>query len=382
MPATPHVLFAGGGAAGHIYPGLAVADHLLKRMPQAVVTFAGAGTARERHLVRHAGYHYTMIPAQPTPQTPLAALRFVADNLAGYCAARWMLREQQVSLVVGLGGYTSAAVVRAAVARGIPVVLLEQNAAVSRMARWMAKDCALVCTGFEEAQPQLPPDTPTICSGNPARPAFERLYQARRSRAPDNSTTDEGQRRLVILGGAGGARSLNETMPQVLKNLGNRIADWQIVHQTGEGQLLETEARYAQLGVDALAVSFIDEIASVLFASDAVVCRAGGTTLAELALAETPALFVPYPQAADNHQTANARVYQAAGACRVVEESEHVGNLPQALTREVDLLLTDHAARVEMRRAIGALARPNAAKEIAAAITEQLCGTPREALAA
>ena len=125
MSPTPHVLFAGGGSAGHLFPGLTVADHVARRMPGVAITFAGAGKPRERHAVHTAGYQYTMIPSQPVPQNPLQALRFVTDNLAGYCAARWMLREKRVSLVVGLGGYTSTAVAQGAAARGIPVVLLE-----------------------------------------------------------------------------------------------------------------------------------------------------------------------------------------------------------------------------------------------------------------
>ena len=373
MPATPHVLFAGGGSAGHIFPGLAIAEHLGRLMPHAVMTFAGSGSARERHVVRHAGYHYTMIPSQPTPQSPLAALRFVTDNVAGYCAARWMLREQQVSLVVGLGGYTSAAVVRAAVARGIPIILLEQNAIPGRTTRWLSRNSTMLCAGFEEVRSHLHTQTPVTVTGNPARPAFEKLFR-RKQAGNREPTSASGQRRLVVLGGAGGARSLNETMPRVLKSLGDRVSDWQIVHQTGDGQLAETENRYQQLGVSALAVSFIDEIASVLFASDAVICRAGGTTLAELTLAGIPALLVPYPQAADNHQFANAKVFQSAGACRMIDETLHAGNLEKALTRDVDVLLTDHALREEMSRNMQSLARPQASADIAAAVSEQLCG--------
>ena len=122
MSDAVHVMFAGGGAAGHLFPGLAVAEHLSQLMPSARITFAGPSKPREKHTIRTAGYEHTAIPAQPIPQNPLQALRFVTDNIAGYCAARWLLGEQQVSLVVGLGGFTSTAVVRAAAARGIPFI--------------------------------------------------------------------------------------------------------------------------------------------------------------------------------------------------------------------------------------------------------------------
>jgi UDP-N-acetylglucosamine--N-acetylmuramyl-(pentapeptide) pyrophosphoryl-undecaprenol N-acetylglucosamine transferase len=386
MAATPHVLFAGGGSASHLYPGMAVADHLRRILPGALVTFAGTGAARERHTVRIAGHHYSTIPTHPLPRNPLQAVRFVTDNVAGYCAARWMLREQRVSLVVGLGGSTSVAVVRAAVARGIPVVLLEQNAVPGRTTRWLSRAAAMVCAAFEEVRPHLHVQAPVTVTGNPCRTVFEDLYkrtlgQAASVRAglADSSNISGAvgprrQRRLVILGGSGGARSLNEAIPPALKRLGDRLHDWQIVHQTGDGQLQETESRYAQLGIKALAVTHIDEIASVLFASDLVVSRASGTTLAELALAGVPALLVPFPHAADNHQTANAKVYTAAHACRMVDETQQTGALDAALARELDSLITDHHLRAEMGRNMQKLARPQAAVQIASAIADQLCG--------
>jgi UDP-N-acetylglucosamine--N-acetylmuramyl-(pentapeptide) pyrophosphoryl-undecaprenol N-acetylglucosamine transferase len=403
MPASPHVLFAGGGSASHLFPGMAVADHLRRRLPNIQVTFAGSGAARERHTVRIAGHHYTMIPSQAMPRNPLQAVRFVTDNVAGYCAARWMLREQRVSLVVGLGGSTSVAVVRAAVARGIPVVLLEQNAVPGRTTRWLSRAAAMVCAAFEEVRPHVHVQAPVTVTGNPSRAGFEDLYQkvygkgapATSARAGASSppaplptsqlriaSETRRQRRLVILGGSGGARSLNESIPGALAKLGDKMNGWQVVHQTGELQLQETEARYARHGLKVLAVTHIDEIASVLFASDLVVCRSGGSTLAELALAGAPAVLVPFPQAADNHQTANAKVFTAAGACRMIDESQQVGVLDAALARELEPLITDHHLRDEMARAMQRLARPNAASQIAAAITDQLCGGVSGLLAA
>src|SRR5688572_14647376 len=302
MPASPHVLFAGGGSASHLYPGMAVADHLRRRMPNIQITFAGTRSARERRSVRTAGHHYTMIPVHAMPRNPLQPVRFVTESVGGYCAARWMLREQRVSLVVGLGGSTSVAVVRAAVARGIPVVLLEQNAVPGRTTRWLSRAAAMVCAAFEEVRPHLHVQAPVTVTGNPSRAAFEDLYFKTHGRnaSPERAADvprlaihaeSRRQRRLVILGGSGGARSLNESMPSALAQLGERMNGWQVVHQTGDGQLLETESRYAQLGLRALTVCNIDEIASVLFASDLVVCRSGGATLAELALAGVPAIL-------------------------------------------------------------------------------------------
>jgi UDP-N-acetylglucosamine--N-acetylmuramyl-(pentapeptide) pyrophosphoryl-undecaprenol N-acetylglucosamine transferase len=415
MSISPHVLFAGGGSASHLHPGMAIAEHLRRRLPNVLITFAGTGAARERHKVRLAGYQYTTVPAQSLPRNPLQAVRFLTDNVAGYCAARWMLREQRVSLVVGLGGTTSVAVIRAAVARGIPIVLVEQNAVPSASIRWLSRAASTICAAFEEVRPHLHVQAPVTITGNASRAAFEELYRERHGRSappernlkivtselvgsseragssatsappaqtPLNPPTPRRQRRLVILGGSGGGRSLNQSVPAALKKLGANLNGWQIVHQTGDGQLQETESRYAQLGVSALTVAHIDEIASVLFASDLAICRAGGTTLAELAMAGLPTVLVPFPQAADNHQLVNANIFSAAGACRVVDERDHTGVLDSAIARQLEPFIVDNGLREEASRHMQRLARPQAASQIAAAIADQLCGSVVGLLAA
>jgi UDP-N-acetylglucosamine--N-acetylmuramyl-(pentapeptide) pyrophosphoryl-undecaprenol N-acetylglucosamine transferase len=178
----------------------------------------------------------------------------------------------------------------------------------------------------------------------------------------------------VIIGGSGGARSLNESIPSALHKLGDALADWQIVHQTGDGQLQETEGRYAQLGLKPLTVTHIDEIASVLFASDLVVCRSGGTMLAELSLAGAPAILVPYPLATDEHQLANAKVFAAGGAARLIDETQQIGALDAALARDLGALIADHRLRADMAANMSKLARPHAAAQVADAVAEQLCG--------
>ena len=387
MSAVPHVLFAGGGVGGHLAPGLAVAAEFAKRVPQALISCAGPGHSFERHVVRTAGYQYLTVPSRPSPQNPLQAVRFLTDNVVGYCAARWMLREHRISLVVGLGGYTSTAVVRAAAARGTPIILLEQNAIPGRTTRWLSRSSALVCVAFEESRPHLHVQAPVTVTGNPVRPAVEQLYRRLQQKGHSFPTlfaeaSASQKKRLVILDGADGARSLNESIPGALKRLGPLKEDWQIIHQTGDGQLQETESRYHQLGVDALAVTSIEEIASVLFASDLVVCRAGGTTLAELALVGVPALLVPSAQALDDYQIANAKVFASAGACRLIDETSQKGALDTALANELKSLVTDDQLRREMGIKMQSLARPHASAEIAAAIQDTLCGARSELLAA
>ncbi|MCH2595943.1 MAG: UDP-N-acetylglucosamine--N-acetylmuramyl-(pentapeptide) pyrophosphoryl-undecaprenol N-acetylglucosamine transferase [Pirellulales bacterium] len=390
MAVGPHILFAGGGTAGYLHPGIAVAAHLAKAIPEARITFAGPGHAREKHTVRTAGYHYAIIPSQPVPQNPIQALRFVTDNVAGYCAAHWMLGEQRASLVVGLGGFASTAVVWAAQSRGVPFVLLEQNALPSRTTRWFAREAALVFAAFDEVRPHLHVQASVKVTGNPARPAFEDLFHRTCANGKGHIAKGEAladaansrPKRLVVLGGAGGARSLNDSVPRALKKIGNSLSGWQVIHQTGEGQLQETENRSRKCGIEALAVSFIDEIASLLFASDLVVCRSGGTCLAELALAGVPAVLVPNSHANDDHHLANAKVFAAARACCLIDESSQSGALDTALANELQPLMADDPARLDMTDKIRQLARPQASSEIASVIRETLFGNQSRLLAA
>jgi UDP-N-acetylglucosamine--N-acetylmuramyl-(pentapeptide) pyrophosphoryl-undecaprenol N-acetylglucosamine transferase len=374
MSTGPHIMFAGGGASGQLFPGIAVASHVAKLIPEATISFAGPGRCREKHSVRTAGYQYVTVPSQPLPRNPMQALRFITDNIAGYCAAKWMLREKNGSLVVGLGGHTSTAVVRAAAERGTPFILLEQNAVPSRTTRWLSRASRMVCVAFEETRPHLHVQAPVKVTGNPARPAFEHLFAKLQHSHSSSLSSKTRRKRIVILGGAGGARSLNESMPSALKQLSECLGDWQIVHQTGEGQLQETESRYRKLGVEALAVTYIDEIAAVMFESDIVVCRSSGTTLAELALAGVPAVLVPYAHAREDQQLANAKVYAASKACRLIDETSQLGSLDKALARELTALMVDQNLRKAMSLNMRALARPQASAEIASAVQQALYG--------
>lgn len=378
MTSSMHVVIAGGGSPGHLYPGLAIAEALAEAVPGVSLMFAGTGRAFERHLVRSAGYNYVALPAKPAPHNPIEALRFVTDNVAGFWAARWMLGEQDTSLVVGLGGFASAPVVRAAVGRGIPTLLVEQNAVASRSTRWLSTMVETVCTGFKQTEAHLAASAHAVNTGIPARPKFVELFN-RRERETTPSPARE--KRIVVLGGSGGAQTLNRCMPEVIGRLQSELAGWRVVHQTGDGQLLETENRYGTQQTGVLTVSHIDELASLLFETDLVICRAGGTTLAELALAGVPAIVVPFPDAADNHQMANALVYQQAGACAIVDELSSGNRIVDLVTSELRLLVADHERRTEMAKAMHRLARPGAAASIAGECQAILTGTPQKMVA-
>lgn len=358
---TDHIVFAGGGTAGHLFPGLAVADLIARSAPGMRITFAGTGKAFELREVRQAGFDYVTLACRPFPRKAREALRFVTDNVSGYYAARRYLREQNVSLVVGLGGYASVPTARAAAALDIPCLLLEQNAVPGRATRWLAPAAALVCSTYEGIRPYLRTSTRISVTGNPLRRAFIESQPPART-LPDRP---RGKRTLLVLGGSGGAQTLNEQAPLALYKAGPALAGWHVVHQSGTRDVESTRALYGKLGLDATVVPFIENMPQSMRASQLAISRAGGTTLAELAASGLPAILLPYPAATDDHQRKNADVFQAAGACRTLDERELPGRLDNHLATCVAELAAAAPARVRMAQAMARLARPDATRRVA-----------------
>jgi UDP-N-acetylglucosamine--N-acetylmuramyl-(pentapeptide) pyrophosphoryl-undecaprenol N-acetylglucosamine transferase len=350
-----HIVFAGGGTLGHLFPGLAVAEQLALAEPSARITFAGSARERERKLVCAHGFEYFPVACRAWPRQPWAAGRFIAGNAAGFLSARRFLRRQRVAAVVGLGGFVSAPVAKAAEYRKLPLVLLEQNAFPGRVNRWLAPRATLVCAAFDSVRSWLPRRVKLLVTGTPVRSDFARCMEVEPAR----------ERLLVVLGGSRGAESLNQAVPQFAGRIVE--AGWRIVHQSGEMDAEGTRARYRSCGAAAEVVPFIDDMPGLLARAGLAICRAGGTTLAELAVTGTPALACPYPHATDDHQRRNALEFAAAGACIVVDQGETNDSRFGAV---VSTLIADAVQRERMSRAMRSLARPESAGRIAELVLE------------
>ena len=368
MDAFPHIVFTGGGTLGHLLPGLAVAEQLLRQLPQVRITFAGSGKPLERRQVAAGGFDYLPLACRPSPRRARQVFSFVVGNMSGYARARRFLAEQRVAVVVGLGGYASVPMGVAAGRRGVPLVLLEQNALPGRATRWLARWATAVCPAMTPLSPlgrniggeetSLRCRCPVYMTGNPIRSGFR-------------PAASRGQQ-LLVLGGSGGARSLNEVVPQSLRQLGPALGKWRVLHQTGSSDLQRTRELYEQLGVPATVVDFVDDVPGVLAKTSLAVCRAGGTTLAELAAAGVPAVLLPYPHAADDHQRRNAELFDAAGGTLSLDECVLPGRLGYRLATALATLLSSSSRRAAMSAAIQRLARPNAAAEVATLVAAML----------
>ncbi len=417
MKNTLHIVFAGGGTGGHLFPGLAVAEKLSADRPGLRITFAGTDRPLERRHVAAAGFEYVSLPSRPLPRRASEALSFVVENVAGYFAAGRLLDEGSIGGVVGLGGYASVPMGRAAARRRLPLILLEQNVVVGKANRFLSRYASLLCTSFAETEPGVSSRCTVRSTGNPIRsfgdlseklpsPAC-RTRQIGRGRAPCTHGRGEGgfqssavtngqvastsrrshlfakQRgdnpRLIVLGGSGGARTLNENVPRALYKVRHLLTGWEILHQSGEADLDSTRDLYRKFALAARVEAFWPDLPLLLAGSSLAICRAGGTTLAELSAAATPAVLLPYPHAADDHQRKNADAYVAAGAARLVDEREIAGRLDDHLAELLGRVLPDADGRAIMARAMQRLSRPQAAAHVATLIWSLVSSQARPA---
>jgi UDP-N-acetylglucosamine--N-acetylmuramyl-(pentapeptide) pyrophosphoryl-undecaprenol N-acetylglucosamine transferase len=256
---------------------------------------------------------------------------------------------------VGVGGYASAGVVVAAAARGVPVVLLEQNVIPGAANRLLGRLAARVCVGFAEAAGSFPAGR-ALHTGNPVRAAvLERAGVA-------VGAEPGGRVRLLVFGGSAGARRLNEALVDAMRVLGAAATRLALTHQTGGADLEVVRAGYAALDLAPRVVPFIEDMGAAYAAADLVVARAGAMTCAELTAVGRPAILVPYPHATDDHQRRNAEVLVRAGAARMILDRELTG---ARLAADLRALADDPQARAAMARRAREIGRPDAAARVA-----------------
>ena len=342
------IMIAGGGTGGHLFPGIAVAEAARRRDPMTDVLFVGTARGIEARVVPNSGFALELLPGAPLRgRGPLGKLAALGTLATGTVGARALVRRFAPDAIVGLGGYASAPAVLAGKRARVPIVLLEQNAKPGMTTRLLGRLADRVCVSFPDTVRGFPPGR-AVCTGNPVR-----TFAAPAAAEPRTGLT------IAIVGGSAGAHRLNEAGPALRAALAD-VPDLRIVHQTGLAEESAVRTAYAgAAGVDVRA--FITDMGAVYAAADLIVCRAGATTIAELAAQGLPAIFVPYPHAADDHQRANAEALVHAGAARMVLDNQASG---RRLAEEVRELLVSPDLLPEMRRRMRQFARPDAAERV------------------
>ena len=357
------VVIAGGGTGGHLYPGIAVARELLARFPDAQISFAGTASGIEARVVPREGFALDLIRSSGVKGKSMAArARGAALVPLGLLDARRIVSSRRPHIVIGVGGYSSGPVVLVASLSGVPTMLLEQNAAPGLTNRLLARVVRAAAVTFDSTQTFF--GAKAFVSGNPVRPEFL---------AAAGSTTEgtvNGQSsviRVLVFGGSQGAHAINVAMVEAAAKLAAGNPALRVTHQTGERDVEMVRAAYRTARLTAVVEPFLYDMGRQLREADVVVCRAGATTLAEIAAAGKAAILIPLPTATDDHQRKNADALAARGAADVLLQADVTG---QVLADRVLAIAGDRDRRARMEAAARSFARPDAAKVIVDRVTE------------
>lgn len=342
-------ILAGGGTGGHVIPALAIAAELHVHHG-ATVEFIGTGRGLEVRLVPQAGFALHLVEVGALKNVGLATrARTLWELPRAVARSAAILRRFRPDVVIGVGGYASGPAMLAAALLGVRSVAFEPNVVPGFANRVVARMVAAAAVQFEETCRYF---RNCHVTGVPVRPEFFRP-QARDAGAPPT---------LLVFGGSQGAHAINVAMLGALRGLAARIPQLRIVHQTGERDQAEAAAAYGEAGMAAKVHAFIDNMPEVMAGADLLVCRSGASTVAEVAAAGKPAIFVPFPRAADDHQRHNAEALVRQGAAQLLPESQ----LTSEYLAETVADLLQHPRRLaEMGAAARRLAHPHAAADIA-----------------
>ena len=366
------ILIAGGGTGGHLYPGIAVARELMTRSPGAVVTFVGTAAGIESRVVPREGFTLELIRSAGLKGKSAQSLARGIALLPVSASDAWgVITRRRPAVVVGVGGYSSGPIVLLSALRGIPTLLMEQNAMPGVTNRMLAPVVDAAAVTYEESVRFF--GSKAFVSGNPVRPEFYRDDVSQQGiRGQVDPVVEEegahgiehsppGAARVLVFGGSQGAHAINMAMVEAAARLAAGAPRVAVTHQTGERDLEMVRDGYRRAGLEARVEPFLFAMDREMKAADLVICRAGATTLAELTAAGKPSILVPLPTATDDHQRRNALALVKQGAAKLVEQRELSGD---RLAAEIHGLAGDEALRQRLANAARRMARPDAARVI------------------
>ena len=347
-------IISGGGTGGHIFPAIAIADELKRRLPDAEILFVGAKDRMEMQKVPQAGYPIeglwiSGLQRKLSWQNLLFPLKFISSLLK----SRSVIKRFKPDAVIGTGGFASGAVVKVAGQMGIPTFIQEQNSYAGITNKMLAKNAHKICVAYD-AMEQFFPKEKIVKTGNPIRDGLLNIAEYR-SEGLSYFHLDSERKTLLVLGGSLGARRINQLIEQQLplfEQLGVQVL-WQC------GKLYYEEyKKYNSEQVRVLA--FIDRMELAYAAADVIISRAGASSVSELCVVGKPVIFIPSPNVAEDHQTKNARAIADKQAAILLRESE----LNEQFANTFSKLIADEAQQEALSAHIKALAQPNATKDI------------------
>lgn len=362
MSKSYNILIACGGTGGHLFPGIAVAEAMVARGHEVLLLISEKPVDAEASA-KYTGLRFETMPAVAKPPTlSPQMLVFLWKLWSSVRHCQQELRRFGADAVLGMGGFTSLPPVYAGQRLGIKTFIHDSNARPGRANVLTARFCTRVLVGMDAAKPFFPGHDPLL-TGTPVRP--EILALPTRAAAAASFGLDPARPVIVVTGGSQGARRLNELCAQAAASL---PPDAQVLHLAGASDFSRVaEISHGRAGYQVL--GFCDQMAAAYAVADLIIARAGASSLTEIAIAGLPAILVPYPFAADDHQTRNAEVFANAGAATLIQERDLTA---EKLAAMATAILQDSATRQRMAQAARALAIPNAADLVCDAIQTTL----------
>lgn len=352
-------ILAGGGTGGHVIPALAIA-HELRNRYRAEILFIGTSRGMENRLVPAAGYRLEHVEIGALKKVSVATrIKTLFDLPRAVVRAKGILDAFRPDVVVGVGGYASGPAMLAAVIGGTPTVAFEPNVVPGFANKMVGVAVSAAAVQFEQTCRYF---RRCRVTGVPVRQEFfgiggETEHQVKVTCGKNCPAT------LLVFGGSQGAHAINQAVIDSLPALEREFPKLHIIHQLGEKDYQDAQAAYLHSGTKAELYPFISEMWEAFRRADLLICRSGASTVAEITAAGKPAILVPFPKAADDHQTRNAEALVKAGAAVLLRERDLN---PESLLQAIKGLLNDRVRLAKMAEAARALSHPDAAAEIAA----------------
>lgn len=350
------LIITGGGTGGHLFPGIALAQAMMRAYPGCAVLFIGTDRKVDKSALKDLGFETTTIKTQGIKGKGFAAkVKALLLQPSALWEAGRIIRKFKPDLVFGVGGYVTGPVILAARMLGITTCIHEQNSIPGLANKILGHICTRIFVSLPGSEKYFPVGK-TLLSGNPVRENIIKASREPKAEAGRQPAT------LLILGGSQGARRLNSLMLEAAEHCLSDLAEPPfIIHQTGAHDEDHVRRRYTELGLQARVQAFFTDMAAIYAEADIVVSRAGATTLAELTVFRKPAILVPFPYAADNHQEINGRYLVDAGGGLMFKEADLTG---EKLGQEIVRIMTDKKLLAEMAENSGKVAKPEATETI------------------
>lgn len=355
--AVLRIIFAGGGTGGHLFPAIAIAEEFKRLQPNAEILFVGTKEKIEARVVPQYGFQFRSIwisgiHRKRLFKNLLVPLKIIVAMMQSYS----IIKNFKPNVVIGTGGYTSGPVLFTASLLKVPTVIHEQNSFPGWTTRMLAKRANQVHLTFETSKKYFERKDNLFVSGNPTRGSLEQVN--RTDALKYFGFADEKNKTVLVFGGSLGARTINNAMLNCIQQLAQQ--NIRVIWQTGVDDFERIQRECVSFAQTVKVLPFIDRMEYAYALSDVVVCRAGATTIAELTRLGKASILIPYPHAAADHQTENAKVLANAGSAHLVSDAEAVEKLPKILLN----LLSDESTLSAMRTASKHLGRPDAAQTI------------------